>query len=895
MNRPTQDVMEFDEEEGARKPASTGSKSECETESDQLSDRADTPMSTDSSPALSSKGSVVQLSMTATSLLDEDPPIKQKLSLTAKVNKGVVTQSEKTLLALWSSLLNLPEDSIQGQDSFFDLGGDSITAMKLVGDARDHGLALTVADVFRHPSFDSMVASVCAVHILASDSLVSKIENMINTKQVTTKRNDDLYERFSLLAASNVNAFLQTHIVPQVSVFRGGLVDVLPATDFQSLAVTGALLESRWMLNYFYLEGDGPLDVGRLKRACFQLVQALDILRTVFVPSGGRFLQVVLRTLRPAFHVLEANGQPLDDFMAELQRRDVGGVFGEPFVEFSVIKQRQSTRHRIVLRISHAQYDGVCFPKILSALQAAYQGEALPRSPPSFANYLRASAGALTSEHYQHWRQLLAGSSMTEIVRRTGPSYFHRRATSATSIAKAPTTACCLKRTVHLPPVSSITAATIIKAAWAHVLAQVSSSADVVFGHTISGRNATVDGVAGMIGPCLNLVPVRVHFPEQQHSGWTVNDLLHHVQGQQLANMPHEVLGFREIVRHCTTWPAWTSFSTTVQHQNVDRSTSLRLGNLDYRVGAAAPVAHEDFADLEILSQPIESDTDGREDMYEIMLSFAEGGAVPREFAERALDMLCDAAHLFATDPSIALPSSSELLSRRPRELPFDEEVVGSSTEPPSSLLHHLTPARHLRLAEMVTAAWREVLVGLPPSDRQQAPAVTNGIDSTGSTAVAQGMVASLSPRDLVDSNLDTSFFDIGGDIVGLAQLVGLFNRQGFSAPRLLEDMVAHPTVRGHMVLLLASSGGDDGIIFSVPTMVSAPIAAVATPATLNAAEVALEEIQEAAVAAANPEVAQKMRRTDSSSATKALRLVAKKFMRRKNIELAVVSPSAAA
>ncbi|KAL2141083.1 hypothetical protein VTI28DRAFT_2881 [Corynascus sepedonium] len=39
---------------------------------------------------------------------------------------------------------------------------------------------------------------------------------------------------------------------------------------------------------------------------------------------------------------------------------------GESFVEFTVVKHRSSNRHRILLRISHAQYDGVCFPKILN-------------------------------------------------------------------------------------------------------------------------------------------------------------------------------------------------------------------------------------------------------------------------------------------------------------------------------------------------------------------------------------------------------------------------------------------------------------------------------------------------------------------------------------------------
>jgi aryl carrier-like protein len=670
---------------------------------------------------------------------------------------------DKTLLTLWSALLNLPENSITGDASFFDLGGDSITAMKLAGEARDCGVPLTVADVFRNPSFEAMSARVrAAASMHALDRKLSKHQTQATETQTP---DGDLYERFSLLAATNVDAFLQTRIVPQVCVFRGGISDVLPATDFQSLAVAGALLESRWMLNHFYLDGDGPLSLVHLKRACFRLVQALDILRTVFVPSRGRFLQVVLRNLRPAFHVLETD-EPLDDFKVGQEATEPR--LGESFVEFTVVKHRSSSRHRIFLRISHAQYDGVCFPKVLGALQAAYHGETVPR-PPSFANYLRAAAGELTSEHYQHWKRLLAGSSMTELVRRAGPNYHQNAAGSTTT---------CLRKTIELPPVESghITSATVVKAAWAYVLAQISASADVVFGHTISGRNAAVEGVGNMVGPCLNMVPVRVQFASGP--GWTARHLLRQVQDQQIANMSHEVLGFREIIRHCTSWPHWTYFASTVQHQNIDQGGQIRLGDVDYTVGCASS-AQEDFADLSVLSQPLPDD-----DQYEIILSFAEGGPIPRDFAERALEMLCEAAQLFATNPDTALPSADEL-SSKPQLVPFDEAPSSPNASDDKGLqaaarlqhLGHLGHDQQSELASLVSTSWREVLSN---QEQQQS---TTGAGTT-------------EPIDM-----DTSFFELGGDIIGLSQLAWLLDQRGFSAPR-LEDLVENPTVRGHVALL---------------------------------------------------------------------------------------------
>jgi aryl carrier-like protein len=702
---------------------------------------------------------------------------------------------EKRLLAIWSALLGLPETSIAGQDSFFDLGGDSITAMKLAGEARDNGLSLTVADVFRNPSFDRMVASIRSATepVRALDSELSKGNGTITTRT----SNSDLYERFSLLAASNVDAFLQTSIVPQVCVFKGGISDVLPATDFQSLSVAGALLESRWMLNYFYLDSDGPLDLVRLKRACFRLVQALDILRTVFVPSDGRFLQVVMRTLRPAFHVVETD-ESLDDFAVGPEGNEPR--LGEPFVEFTVVKHRPSSRHRLFLRISHAQYDGVCFPKILSALQAAYNGETVP-SPPSFANYLRASAGSLTSQHYQHWRQLLSGSSMTEIVRRDGPKY-HRNASGSTIVS--------LKKTVQLPPVESghVTTATVVKAAWAFVLAQLSASADVVFGHTISGRNAAVKGVGNMVGPCLNLVPVRVQFGAGL--GSTARQVFHQLQDQQIANMTHEVLGFREIIRHCTSWPRWTFFTSTVQHQNIDQASKVRLGDIDYKFGCAS-VAQEDFADLSVFSQPL------GDDKYEIILSFAEGGAIPLEFAERALHLLCEGAQLFASNPDMELPSEAELCSKWP-QLPFDEADESNTNDGETTAgLQHLSDSQQADLHTLVSTTWHQVL----------------GLNTGQPTTTAE-------PTSTDPFDLDTSFFALGGDIIGLAQLTQLLGHQqpSVAAPR-LEELIKSPTVRGHMALLAR------GIPAASPAL---------------AAESPAKEMQKAATFPAVP----KLRRVDS-------------------------------
>ena len=210
------------------------------------------------------------------------------------------------LRSLWSPLLNIIEEHIRPDSSFFGLGGDSILAMELARGAREHDLTLTVADIFGSPTFSEMA------RILASSA--KKKQERISGAQAAmiSEIRDELVpptepDRFALVDSTNTEAFIQDYICPKIGVFRGGIVDAFPVTDFQALAVAGTLVESRWMLNYFTFDGSGFLDLERLRRSVSKLVQRYDILRTVFIPCGNRFFQVQLRHVRPQLQVYQTD------------------------------------------------------------------------------------------------------------------------------------------------------------------------------------------------------------------------------------------------------------------------------------------------------------------------------------------------------------------------------------------------------------------------------------------------------------------------------------------------------------------------------------------------------------------------------------------------------------
>lgn len=69
------------------------------------------------------------------------------------------TEKEQILHHLWAQVLSIDASSIGMDDSFFDLGGDSIAAMKLVGEARRSRVHISVAVIFQNPTLDKLTSA----------------------------------------------------------------------------------------------------------------------------------------------------------------------------------------------------------------------------------------------------------------------------------------------------------------------------------------------------------------------------------------------------------------------------------------------------------------------------------------------------------------------------------------------------------------------------------------------------------------------------------------------------------------------------------------------------------------------------------------------------------------
>ena len=544
------------------------------------------------------------------------------------------TATEKQLQRLWASVLRKPVDNIGATDDFFQSGGDSISAMRLVAKSRDAGdqMRLTVGDIFRCPILSDLAALLDGGRTAA---LPQEVE----------------YRRFSSIRAPEPGEFVARSVVPLLT-WPGAVIDVAPVTDFQALSVVCTLRTSRDLLAHVTLDSHGPCDIERWRESCWNLIERHETLRTAYV-FVEELLQVVLEEWRPDIpHFAVDIDEDMEAFTKKLISEDMNRTprLGQPFVEFAIITT--PTMHRIVFRASHAEYDAISISYFLGDLAAIYAGELTADRSSSFMRYvsgLGLPEAQANEQSRRFWKNLLEDASMPAIAppNRVGPSTLIRHATRSASLA------------ARRPGPDSLTAtpATLVRTAWGLTLARYTGLTDVVFGEVVSGRNTGEPAAAGAAGCCVNIVPVRTVF----RRGESVRDLLGDVQAQHMARLPHETVGFRD------TFGKWTerrsAFFTHVNHADHALQWSLRIGEATYHAGFNLHDRAQALSDIAITSV-------SHPDRIEVAFGYREG-AVSRDVAEQLLSCLCAAIELLSAESSGTMLLDSLLAER-------GEEILGA-------------------------------------------------------------------------------------------------------------------------------------------------------------------------------------------------------------------------
>ncbi|RFU23723.1 hypothetical protein B7463_g12614, partial [Scytalidium lignicola] len=302
-----------------------------------------------------------------------------------------------------------------------------------------------------------------------------------------------------------------------------------------------------------------------------------DILRTVFIELEEKFFQVIIDEIDVVL-TTQRSDRDLEQYVSDLCTADIESDFrlGSSFLKI-LHAEGNDGQECLIIRLSHAQYDGISLPNLLRDLETAYSGGKIVNFEP-FPSYLALISDERTrTKALNYWRDLLNGSSLSVLagpsVQPTDKAIFQSK---PVDISQRP---------------EEITIANLLTAAWAVILARRLQKPDVTFGSISSGRNIGLGSADNAMGPCYQFTPVRVSFKSQ----WIAMDLLRFVQRQSAESAAYDFLGFEQISKQCTQWSSEARFfDSIVHHQDFEDFDTMPFAGGTCRVEILNP--HGDAA-----------------------------------------------------------------------------------------------------------------------------------------------------------------------------------------------------------------------------------------------------------------------------------------------------------
>ncbi|KAE8822116.1 hypothetical protein HRS9122_10555 [Pyrenophora teres f. teres] len=275
------------------------------------------------------------------------------------------------------------------------------------------------------------------------------------------------------------------------------------------------------------LELRNDIDEDAFQAAWEYVVQSTAILRTRIVPHNKfGLLQAVVTE-----DIGWAKSENLEEYLQN--DKSIPMALGDPLTRYALVKESPGGKFWMVWTIHHSLYDGWSLRQIIHAVTKAYTGGVIEKQIGfhAFIKYLGQQDQDSTATY---WRTTLANCQATLFP--PLPPTIQQPLANATIIYQCP----------PLPKAASDTTKSIlIRAAWAILASRYTNSDDVVFGVTVTGRNAPVTNIETMAGPTIATVPLRVRVRGDQ----TVSDFLKFLQQQATDMITYEQTGLQHIAK----------------------------------------------------------------------------------------------------------------------------------------------------------------------------------------------------------------------------------------------------------------------------------------------------------------------------------------------------------
>jgi amino acid adenylation domain-containing protein/non-ribosomal peptide synthase protein (TIGR01720 family) len=437
------------------------------------------------------------------------PAAVESVAVDAVLPRGQIAE---TLALLWAELLGLP--AVGADDDFFERGGHSLLAVRLVSRVREAlGVGIPLTTVFQSSTLARLAAAIEALRSQGGAEALPPLERLPREGPVP------------LSSAQRRLWFLQ-------QMDPGSAAYNLPAA----------------------LHLRGPLAVSALQASCSEIVRRHEVLRTTFPLLDGEPLQEVGPAALPVLPVVDLSGLAAEQRAGEA-RALAGAEARRPFdlARGPVLRLRllqlASEEHTVLLNAHHIAFDGwslSVFARELAALYGACsQGQLLPlRELPvqyaDFAMWQRQLPGAVREHQLQYWREKLAGAptSLDLPADRPAPAVrTYRGAALPVALTADVTTASQrLGRRLGLTPFMTLLAT------FAALFGRYSGTDEVLVGTPVASRRRTE--LEGLIGFLTNTLVLRIPLPARA----SFRDLLARTREITLEAYDHQDLPFEHLV-----------------------------------------------------------------------------------------------------------------------------------------------------------------------------------------------------------------------------------------------------------------------------------------------------------------------------------------------------------
>ena len=419
----------------------------------------------------------------------------------------MIRDMDVKLRNVWSQVLDIDHADINGDTNFFEEGGDSVAALRLVAAAEAVDLSVKIEDIFNHPTLGELTEK-CqdSSHISKSNDTASEVsildQDTMDTCATACQVDPDMIE------------------------------DVFPASPIQKNMFAAGSAYGTYMLQWVF-QICGGFDRNLFVEAWDRLQRKHPILRTRLAAKGKDHFQVVLRS--------DMSWQESND-LTEYKRQSLSQPIesSRPLFRYAVITEGDNSY--FVWTAHHAGFDGWTRRMIFEHLQNSL-------SQP--LKYTQRQNGAIFkdliswSQHQQekespgYWESVLDG------FKGNGCVY-------SSSIQRLPTTNSTLSGGWSRKSVnhSRFTMAAMVHAAFAISLGNMSGLHDILFSTTRSGRHVPIPEVESIFGPMLLVNAVRTRLEKEQ----SLEGYLHLMQTQLVSMVPHERAGY-EIMQELLSSP----------------------------------------------------------------------------------------------------------------------------------------------------------------------------------------------------------------------------------------------------------------------------------------------------------------------------------------------------